>query len=245
MIHDVKKVMRLLQAIILPVAIFVLYTGCGSDQNSDEANAGFGYENVKISSVYKGCTAGDDDCTYYTVDFPMLKGFDGADSINQAIMTGFLEVKTKDEIRYNADEFIELYEKTYRDAPDERLPWYYFSQTDVQLLYDSVVQVHMNVNEYTGGAHANFGEYYRNYNLKGEQIDYKAFTGEITNGELEKELTSVFASQFEEGKSLLLDGTVQPTQNYFPVDHGVVFVYNPYDIAPFSAGVIKLRITRR
>ena len=113
------------------------------------------------------------------------------------------------------------------------------------MLYDSVVQVHMNINEYTGGAHANFGEYYRNYNLKGEQIDYSTFTGEMTKGELEKELMRAFIAQFDEGKSLLLEGIVPPTQNFFPVEDGVMFVYNPYDIAPFSAGVIKLRVSRR
>lgn len=242
---DVKSVSRLILIGMFTAVIFVLQTGCGSDQNNANAEGGFGYENVKISSVYKGCTAGDDGCTYYTVDFPELKGFAGADQINDFIMSEFLEADSKDQLRHDADSFIALYEKTYRDDPEEQVPWYYFSQTDVQMLYDSVVQVHMGLNEYTGGAHANFGDYYRNFSLNGKHLDYAHFLGGMSPDELNNELMRVFAAQFDDSENLLLEETIQPTDNFFPVDNGVVFVYNPYDIAPFSAGVIKLRVLRK
>lgn len=241
--NDMSTISRSFFLSVFFGGLLFLQTGCGSDQNNNaDKEEGFHYENVKVSSTYKGCEAGEDGCTYYTVDYPVYRGFQGADKINSFILHEFLEAESKNDLRYNADEFIALYEKTYSADPEERVPWFRFIQVDGQLLFDTVVQIHMNVNEYTGGAHANYGEYYRNFKLNGEMLDYSYFLKSMTDEVIEEKLMEAYLEKNPEGENLLLEDKITITNNFLPVENGVVFVYNPYDIAPFSAGIIKLRL---
>ncbi len=221
-----------------------LLTACGSDQKPETTEAGLNYEQVKITATYDNCKSGADNCTFYTADFPEFYGFEGANVLNDFVLHDFFEVENREELRSEANAFISTYEQNMNPGEEEKPAWYKFYQVNAELLYDSVVQLSMNVEEFSGGAHGNTAEYYRNFNLNGELLEFDVFLPGLNEEEVAEKLMQAYKEKYPEGLNMLFEESIEPTANFLPVENGVVFVYNPYDIAPYSAGVIKLRLNR-
>lgn len=105
---------------------------------------------------------------------------------------------------------------------------------------------------YTGGAHGIYREYCVNYSVDGGRFVYlkDIFPGIDTPegrkayGKALKPVLAAKARKILAGSSMsLLADEVEPTGNFSFSDDGIVLRYQPYQIAPWAAGVVEVPLT--
>lgn len=108
---------------------------------------------------------------------------------------------------------------------------------------------------YTGGNHGMYYEYCVNYSLKNQQFVYlkdilpgldtpqgKNLYSEKLVPILTAKAKKVVGSDPDAPLDLLVD-EVEPTGNFAFTKDGIVFRYQPYEIAPWAAGVVEVPLT--
>jgi hypothetical protein len=100
--------------------------------------------------------------------------------------------------------------------------------------------------DYTGGAHGNYASSFLNLDWKGQQswVLTDVFNKRDT-AQLVPLLQAAARRYFKIGKSqslggYLFDSKIPVTSNFYIVPGGLVFLYNPYEIAAYAAGQICL-----
>ncbi len=100
---------------------------------------------------------------------------------------------------------------------------------------------------YSGGSHGMTNTSYDVINLRdGSLIGYRDVFGEGAEDSLTLLLTRTLKSEYRIGEAVSLKkagfftDTVRPNRNIYVNGNGVGFVYNSYEIAPFSQGTISL-----
>lgn len=99
--------------------------------------------------------------------------------------------------------------------------------------------------EYTGGAHGSHFTEYFNISLKdGSLITIDSL---FNNNSINKELKDLINQRLSTAKNgngdnitLLKDTPITPSNNFYFNKDGIVFVYNRYEIAPYSDGLIEV-----
>jgi len=121
-------------------------------------------------------------------------------------------------------------------------PSAYTSDTDIVLNHNGILCFVTSIFHYAGGAHGYYGEFFTNVDLKtGRKLAIK----DIFSQSGEETLTATIREMIADDLSNYnLVSEIKPTNNfYFDFeDEGVVFVYNPYEIAPHSSGIIDIYI---
>ena len=141
--------------------------------------------------------------------------------------------------------------KSEFDKYGEDYPWYYYDSTFIDESFEKFVQVKRNNYSFTGGAHGNA---YVSNNLfskeTGEQLDLKDFISDVPK------LTKIGDKYFRQTVE------IQPTDdleeqgfwftkgfelngNFYFENNKMIFVYNQYEIAPYSMGIISVEIPIR
>lgn len=116
---------------------------------------------------------------------------------------------------------------------------------------DSLVVYTIRRESYTGGAHGMRSTEYHNYWTKG---GYELSLGDLFTEEQLPQLTERIKTKIREqygaadDEELAQRGffpeTIAPTENFEVTPDGVVFHYNPYDIACYAMGEIDVSFTR-
>lgn len=131
--------------------------------------------------------------------------------------------------------------------------WYFYekSLSSVIEYYNKDLLVYkINYNEYTGGAHGIYATNYYNFDLQKKMIislddifvpNYEeALITELWN----QLMIDNQASSIEQLKDMGFESTGEliPTSNFALDNTGITFVYNVYEIAPYSMGAITISI---
>ncbi|MDR1054808.1 MAG: DUF3298 and DUF4163 domain-containing protein [Prevotellaceae bacterium] len=102
---------------------------------------------------------------------------------------------------------------------------------------------------YEGGAHGNYGKICYNYEkATGKKINYKSLVKD------EAKLLNIAQKAFKEQNGIAEDeeitemfqfenNTFRLNDNFGFTTEGITFYYNPYEIAPYAAGLIELTLT--
>jgi hypothetical protein len=110
-----------------------------------------------------------------------------------------------------------------------------------------IISFAYNWSIYEGGAHPNAGKYCFVIDKKtGNKVSYKTLTAEH-----ETEFLNIAETEFKTQSGIkadekiydlywFKDGKFHLTDNYVFTPAGLVFIYNPYEIAPYSFGLIEL-----
>lgn len=148
------------------------------------------------------------------------------------------------------------------DVSDDGDRWFLNSLSYGREINNSIVFINENVMsfncfswDYTGGAHGNFG--YSNHSIDLKTLKPIAID-EILNDNYEDELTTIIKSKLlhvlmekldnsvtdiDELKTYFFDfEKIEVTDNFMLTKTGMTFTYNPYEIAPYAAGVIEVHI---
>lgn len=160
-----------------------------------------------------------------------------------------------------ADDFLAEFETTRRDLPDAPAGWYVERSIAAIHHDDSVVGFRVTDSSYTGGAHPNTFETYTSlYLTTGRPV---ALDDLLVAGDRAR-LLEIAETRFRQVRGLSTtedlgaagfwfgdEGPADPgevtfelTDNFALTGDGLVFHYNPYDIAAYALGPTTVRIAR-
>lgn len=141
--------------------------------------------------------------------------------------------------------------------PDSIDPNFYYGSQDWDYYFDMAVVANQNnllslefsVYEYTGGAHGNYGNIYKNIDLRtGKSIWLEDIFIDNSDSILNKKITEQVKINYEieASKSLTYVGfyedTIAAVSNFYLTTSGIGFFYNPYEIAPYVMGTTDVFI---
>ena len=110
---------------------------------------------------------------------------------------------------------------------------------------DNFLTVTYTVYNYTGGAHGNYSETYSTFDLNNNTA--VLLKNVIKNPE-EKAWNRILKEclladvKYEDIEDMLLVDAIFPNDSFYFDNEGITFVYSPYEIAAYAAGVIYLRV---
>lgn len=189
------------------------------------------------------------------------------DSINAALVancfgTGYEGLDAKAAV----DSFQTTYAKEYRsdveplyledrkNNPDEKVwPWfnYYCSIEAHPLNVNSGILVYKLENSsYTGGAHGMYSTTYLNFRPEtGQVIRLKNLFKPGSEKQLNRLLLEKLMKDTNSGslkelqdKAYLQDTDMYPSENFCLTNDSITFVYNVYEIAPYSSGITEITL---
>lgn len=146
---------------------------------------------------------------------------------------------------------LEDYDEDLRSAEE----WMSYEERVVgKAIYNSndLISYQISIYSYTGGAHGNSS--LRNLVFDCNQC-YQLHLGDVLIDTANDDITDMMyknlSAQFE-GKSieelcsngtLFQPFTLAPTENFYIDDKGLTWTYDPYEIAPYSTGIITISLT--
>lgn len=182
--------------------------------------------------------------------YPELQQIEGTDSAQKWIAFQlshhFDYTKLKENILANMDQM--LAERRNLQAEFDRVPNPWFYRSDVRIIFRSskTISYQIDHEEYLGGAHANHQRLLKSFDVgSGFQI---ALDSLVNVDSLNALADRLFRRQINipEGSSLEKYGYWFPdnqfvlNRNFVVKENGLLFYFNPYEIAPYSMGADSL-----
>jgi hypothetical protein len=144
----------------------------------------------------------------------------------------------------------EVFQRNYnefkRDFPDAPGCWKVELKGDTVMTTSKVVQYRLDHYAFTGGAHPNsFRSFHIFDRTTGEETDIKKFVKDsasllkLVEQNFRKTENLAPDVDLEKAGYFLLDNHFFIPSNYALTSKGVLFYYNPYEIAPYARGVIQ------
>lgn len=157
---------------------------------------------------------------------------------------GEREARSPEEV---AEFLVQEYSRITEEMPNYKLPWEYYREFDVVLNENGIFAVRLNANSFTGGAHPALFNYYYHYDVdNGKFIRLK----DLIIPKHMADLQMLAEKQFRISRNMEPDASYEDegyfmeefnlTENYRYNDDELVFLYNPYEIAPYAEGEITL-----
>lgn len=186
-----------------------------------------------------------------------------SNNINQAIAYTLFESHSNS-VEEACEEFVAQCKKEYSellpvyiDNKDNDMPsvWfynYYNATSDVVEGYKGFINYIITWEEFTGGAHPNSYYTVLNFNLQsGEEVvlndilkeGYEEPLTDILVKNLAKQLEVENIDGIKEKGYLYMDTEMFISNNFILDKEKIVFIYNKYEIAPYSAGDIMIETT--
>ncbi len=202
------------------------------------------------------CTS--EECTEVKIVLPFLKGGDTTitaeinasidDQYRRLIKSRLPEPRSTGSWESLAASFIEGYELFKIEFPDDPTSWYlYLEGRESSVIGDTVFTVKVNDSEFMGGAHGNTATLIRSYSLKdGIPIDFVERYG-VRLKELAEQKFRAHHS-ISTNEPLNDAGFIFPEEGFILPDNigysskGLILIYNPYEVAPYSTGTTELNI---
>lgn len=148
-----------------------------------------------------------------------------------------------------ADDLVNEYTRIIEEMPKYKLPWEYFREFDVYLNENGLFGVQLDAYSFTGGAHpANFEYYYTFDSDNGRALSVK----DLFLPKFLAPLKDRAEEQFRNSRDIDSSTTYEEAGFWFENDEfalpdnfkyspkELVFLYNPYEIAPYSEGSVVI-----
>ena len=128
---------------------------------------------------------------------------------------------------------------------DSSLSWAEYIQGSFTYVGDDVVSYLATRYSYSGGAHGMTSEVAYNFDRKtGDSILEESFFKDGYVGKLTRLLTAHLPESLESpaDTSMLFLKEIEPNGNFSIGENGITYIYNQYEIAPYSMGIIRISI---
>lgn len=165
--------------------------------------------------------------------------------INTVVMTALQVGESTVTDSKTIEESIKLFNEEYKsfnkDFPDSSMPWE--AQIDGELLFESSKLISVSITSYvnTGGAHGNTSITFLNFDGQtGKRLKNKDLLKDEEG--FKKLAQSYLKTTLKEDDVLFDDDLFKLPENMAYTDNGVVLLYNTYEIAPYSTGIIEFTI---
>jgi hypothetical protein len=203
-----------------------------------------------------GCKADTLQCAYFQVTYPEFSGLDTAvvslikRKMDAAVSLGNPESQGQS-MQQIGEIFILDFDDFKSEIPEAFGGWHYKANIAVEVLTDTLLSLSVHDEYYTGGAHGGSGVYFININPNtGSEFTLDNFL----KPDYSEGLTLLGNRVFRETRELA--DTVSLSESYFDFPEnkfelnknygfkkeGIVFYYNNYEIAPYSAGPTEVLI---
>ena len=234
---------------ILISSLLFIFASCGLTTNESESQV---KEYVKS---YKNCDYNSSECTYVKVTYPYFSN-ENAEMLNSFVYRKCIEaLGLFNETNYNsiddaADAFLNDYAAFNKDFPENEQYWYLDYVISNLELEPNYICLKQEFTSYTGGAHGNYTELYTTFDKQtAKQLSLNALFESGYSTDLAEIITHKYkldngltpADALTSKSSLFVD-TIEPTENFFLTSSTITFIYNPYDIAPYSEGLIQVEV---
>ncbi|MFL1012450.1 DUF3298 and DUF4163 domain-containing protein [Flavisericum labens] len=163
-------------------------------------------------------------------------------SISKALSIGEPNSNISKSIKESIDNFNSEYEQFINDFPETEIPWE--AQIDGEVVYQSPEIISIAITSYvnTGGAHGISNISFLNFNAENGQ--------KLTNEQLITDISAfkILAKPYFDKSIAEKDNAVFDAKDYqLPANiaytkDGLVLLYNTYEIAPYSTGIIEFKI---
>ena len=206
--------------------------------------------NEEQKTVFSEINITTDNNTIVEVNIPQVSGDKSiSNQINSEIqktIISALHIGNPDEITSSSvEESITSFNNEYNafksDFPETAQIWE--AQIDGEVLYQSpeIISIAMTSYTNTGGAHGILNISFLNFDSKtGQRIQNNQIFNDV---EAFKTVAHPFFKDAIKNKSLLIDyKQFKLPTNIGYSEEGIVLLYNTYEIAPYSSGIIELAI---
>jgi hypothetical protein len=206
------------------------------------------YQNKRLQKQLGDCDAVDQICANVEMDYPLVTHASSV-SVKSRINANIMQEMIGDisSLEVYVDEFLFQWDfEVANNATD--LGWTEETHTEVILNRDVVFSTRKSTYRYTGGAHGLGTEKYTSYGTDG----YELMLEQIVYPEKITELTQLAEGVFRQHYGIAPHGHLEDAgfsfeHNRFALSHnfglsenGLVFHYNPYEIAPYALGPTTL-----
>lgn len=252
---------------IIPFALFatVALFACNSPQQNSDADStesvdstasdtiAYTRENYRLESQLETEKTDSMGKTYYQVSYPKFdEGSLGELNRYLESRLSFIYPDTSSEtIEEAAEGFINEYDKYQKEAVHSPFPWYTNTEVYVPINTPLYLGLEVRTDNYTGGAHGSYGVLFTNYALN-EKREI-ALNEIIEEGKMDS-LTHIAETIFLENEKkargedtpissfFFEDNTFSLNDNFLLKKDSLLFLYNIYEIKPYSDGITELTI---
>jgi hypothetical protein len=234
----------------VPLLLLAFFLVACAIRESRIPKSGIAYTQEKFKQTSPVC-ADSSACASYEVSYPEFTGLDTAvnhrlrDLINGAVSMGNPEAEDWD-MKKIASDFIQSFETFKAESPELAADdWYYKADISVETVLDTLISMIVHDEYFTGGAHGGAGTYFINIDPKtGNNVvlddvlrpGYKQYLKKIAEQLFRQAREIPDSVSFNEVGFEFPDNEFQLNDNFGLTREGIMFVYNSYEIAPFSAG---------
>ena len=135
------------------------------------------------------------------------------------------------------------------DLVDQSYRFEYYENNDVSIRYDEddILLLEENTSQYTGGAHGMYGTSLQVLDLANNKVLKLSDVTTADSATLEHLLEKAFRKDYNLKKTdslsnLLFEDYLAANDNFYITRKGLGFLYNPYEVASFAAGIIEVFI---
>lgn len=197
--------------------------------------------------------------TWWKCDYPVFGNTKAGEIINRRILSVVASNTPSPDnapkpasVEQAAAIFIDSFDAFVKSEPQKQMPWQ--SEVTGQVLFDQpgIVTVSISTYAFTGGAHGMSMTQLLVFDTgSGRQL----FLKDIFIPGFEAKLDQLIERRYRqmrgmsEGEPLdgvkggLFDTRLRHTDNFAVTGSGITFLYNPYDIAPYAAGPIRIHLS--
>lgn len=251
-----------------PITCFTLtfvvaFVSCQTQQQptSEEDIKELEYSQVEtVEQFGESCSEPGASCMELKLTYPEINTKEDSiasilkDSVDQMLLSPILG----EERFANEEEMKASIDKAYRqyreDFPEVETKWFVDRNVKVVGQWQGVVCISYYESSYLGGAHPNTMTFYKNYSLNsGKRVFLEAWFNSS-----QRELIRQYAERtFREENGLTANSSLAEagywfaddkfslTDNYMISEEGLTFLYNPYEIAPYSYGAKEVFVPAR
>lgn len=145
-----------------------------------------------------------------------------------------IEQKKKEFFKQNETDALEY-------SPDYDQVWEENTAMNVHSHKNNLLTLSYSMDVYSGGAHGYYSVTYKNIDLQQSSIiALESIFNKSNTLPWDQLLRKYFKSK--EQKEMLLVDEISPNHNFYFDNTSITFVYNPYEITAFAAGIVEIRI---
>ena len=226
-------------------------------QVSDTNNVDIDFKTIKLSKSYTSKSSKADDSTYIIIRYVEMIKCPNKEKINSLIQKELIQESfTRDDVKIEnlqdvSESFINDFKMFSAENSDYPQNWFYEINAGVENFTSKILCLEFSQGGYTGGAHGN--SYVKYINIDFENVNQLKLDNLLVKG-YEAKLNELIDKKFREVKGLqptddlekeggLFENKITFNDNFAVTKNGLLFYYNNYEIAPYSAGPTELLIT--
>ncbi len=253
--------MKIQVTIVFLVFLFLSCNHEHQESNNMQKDIDNKFKYKESLSSLNDCNPKEEGCAYAKVKFPFFTDGDQKEQLNKYIETLIRtsditasELGTSASVDESLQNFVKSYVKASQSNPaTSQRPWSYSRIFNIMNINKEFMSISYSTHTFMGGAHPNSFSKFKNVRL----ADQKEITlDEVFQGDYKTQLNKIIDAQFRQengiapGEDLmdkggLFENKIEMNDNFIFLPNKLLFLYNPYEIAPYARGPIRVGLDRK